>query len=221
MNSETEQTDWDQFLREAIQVNDTDLIRGALAQGADPNVDVYGDGHTALFWAVSAGNVEEAKLLLEAGARVAREQDADSTSLHAAAEDGDLRLVSLLFEYDGKVALDWFDYLDRTPLMWAVVRGDMKMARVLLDAGADVNAHNEPHIGDTSLHLVAANGTSEMASLLLDAGADPEISGWMGLTPLDKARRRKREEGQQVCALLERARGKRATPPTASSFPPH
>ena len=114
-------------------------------------------------------------------------------------------MVNLLLEHDGAVALDWFDTTDRTPLMIAVAVGSVPIARRLLEAGADVNAHDGPRIGDTALHLAAASGTLEMAELLVKAGADPTIRGWMWITPLDKARERKRGEGPQIYELLERA----------------
>ena len=188
--------DWNEFLHEAVAEKDIDLVRQALAEGADPN---YRDpnevgpfvGTTPLYWAVPGGNLEIARLLLEAGAHMISEDQAGSSSLHMAVADKNLPLVDLLLEYDGRAALDWFDEVDRTPLMCAVDAGYVEIALRLIDAGADVNAHNEAWIGDTALHRAAANGTWEMVELLLKAGADPTIPGWMGLTPLDKGRERK------------------------------
>ena len=203
--------DWNEFLHEAIAEKDAALVREALAQGADPNRPAADEGvgsfagSTALYWAVSGGNLEIVRLLLGAGARVAAEAQARNSSLHAAAEDVNLPMVNLLLEHDGAVALDWFDTTDRTPLMIAVAVGSVPIARRLLEAGADVNAHDGPRIGDTALHLAAASGTLEMAELLVKAGADPTIRGWMWITPLDKARERKRGEGPQIYELLERA----------------
>ena len=117
--------DWNEFLSEAIAEKDADLVREALAQGADPNHSDkdWADplsGHTPLFWAVSGGSLEIARLLLDVGARVATEVGTQSSSLHAAVEDANLPSVNLLLEYDGAAALNWFDYVDRTPLIIAV-----------------------------------------------------------------------------------------------------
>jgi ankyrin repeat protein len=197
--------DWNEFLHEAVAEKDADLVRQALAQGTDPNHVSDEDAHTVLFWAVFGGRVEIARLLLDAGAQVAAEAGAEASSLHAAVDDVNLPMVNLLLDHDGTAALDWFDHVDRTPLMIAVEMGSTPIARRLLEAGADVNAHNEPHIGDTALHIAAANGTLEMVKLLLDAGADPTQKGWMWITPLDKAQSRKRGDGPRLYELLEQA----------------
>ena len=201
--------DWNEFLREAVAEKDVDLVRQALAEGADPNFAEASDGSsqsfadtTPLFWAVSGGTESIVRLLLEAGAKVAAEEHSEESSLHAAAEDANLPMVNLLLQHDGAAALNWFDYVDRTPLMIAVQMGHMPIARRLIEAGADVNAHNEPRIGGTALHQAAASGTLEMVTLLLNAGASPKIEGGMRLRPLDKARGRKRGDGPRICELL-------------------
>ncbi len=202
--------DWNEFLRDAASEKDVDMVRQALAAGADPNhADAVWDspyvGTTPLFWAALGGNLEIARLLLDAGARVASEAPAKGSSLHAAVSDANLPMVDLLLEHDSTAAMNWFDYIDRTPLMIAVEMENISIARRLIEAGADVNAHNEPRIGDTALHTAAANGTLEMVTLLLRAGADPTIKGWMWITPLHNARGRKRGDGPRIYELLELA----------------
>ena len=202
--------DWNEFLGEAIAEKDIGLVREALAQGADPNHSDkdWSDplsGHTPLFWAVSGGSLEIARLLLDSGAWVAAEANTQDSSLHAAVEDANLPSVNLLLDYDGAAALDWFDYISRTPLMIAVEMENIPIARRLIEAGADVNAHDEPRIGDTALRIASENGTLEMVEMLLSAGADPTIRGWMWITPLDKAEARKRGDGPRIYELLEQA----------------
>jgi ankyrin repeat protein len=102
-----------------------------------------------------------------------------------------------------------FDIIAYTPLMLAAQRNRLDLARLLIEAGADVNANNEAEIGDTALKKAVENGSAEIVELLLNAGADPLIPGWMGMTPLDKARQRKRPEGQRITAMLEKAISKR------------
>ena len=204
--------DWNEFLHEAIAEKDADLVRQALAQGADPNdPEAPGAsfnsfvGTTELFWAAGSGNLEITRLLLEAGAKVAAEEHSESSSLHAAVEDLNLPMVKLLLDYDGAAALNWFDYIDRTPLMIAVAMDSREIARRLIEAGADVNAHNEPHIGDTALHKAVKVGNSKLVELLVEAGANPRIEGWMRRTPLDKAQERKHGDGPRIYELLEQA----------------
>jgi ankyrin repeat protein len=203
----SEEIDGNTFLSEAIDAGDIELVRAALAQGADPNAGAD-QGHSLLYSAVIRRDMPLIHLLLASGARVAAESEFDDdTSLHYAVEHNDMPLVELLLSYDGACALDWFDDIDRTPLMIAVEQNHLALAERLIAAGADVNAHNEARAGDTALHSVARNGTLEMARLLVRAGADPLVRGWMWITPLDNAQQRKRLEGRAIAELLENAAG--------------
>jgi ankyrin repeat protein len=120
--------------------------------------------------------------------------------LHIAADEGDLDEVRRLVS-EGYPVTE-FDELSMTPLHYAAKGNHLEMARFLIEAGADVNAREEAKIGETPLGEVAANCSYEMAELLIKAGADPTIPGWMQLTALHRAARRKREVGQRVYALL-------------------
>ena len=121
--------------------------------------------------------------------------------LHEAAYDGDLKKVKELVEKGFK--LNAFDYdLSRTPLHCAVIEGYIEVAQYILSVGADVNAHQEEKIGETPLGEVAANCSYEMAELLIKAGANPTITGWMGITALHSASKRKKKEGVRVYELL-------------------
>ena len=71
--------DWNEFLHEAIAGKDADLVRQALAEGADPNRPDASDdssaGTTELYWAVFGGQAEIVRLLLGAGAKVAKARE--------------------------------------------------------------------------------------------------------------------------------------------------
>jgi ankyrin repeat protein len=127
----------------------------------------------------------------------------DPERLHTAAQDGDLdevrRLVSEGEDVNG------FDDLGKTPLHYAVDREHVEVARHLIEHDADVNARHEPSLGNTPLGEVAATCSYAIAKMLVDAGADPTIPGWMQLTALDRARKRKRGDGPGVYELLMRA----------------
>ena len=127
----------------------------------------------------------------------------ESTELHDAANCGDDMAVKALLEQGGNP--NAFDDMAFTPLHHAVQNGRFEIVALLLQAGADVNAHDEERIGDTPLGYVAGNCSLEMAQALVSGGADPTIRGWMQLSALDRAKERKREEGQRVYALLCKA----------------
>jgi ankyrin repeat protein len=205
--------DWDEYLRAAYVTDDLEEMRNALEQGANPNLALHlgpdqkpeHDADLLLYWAADSRREDFVRLLLEAGAKVAREEGCDSTSVHQAVQNNDKPVLELLLKADGAVALNWFDYLDRTPLMWAAAENTQEMVRLLLHAGSDVNAHNEARIGDSALRIAAERGDSEMVKLLLDAGADPLLPGWMGLTAWHKAQDRRSAEGLKVRELIERS----------------
>lgn len=130
-------------------------------------------------------------------AKLQREQ------LHAAARDGDLAKVERLLQ--AKYPVNRFDELGLTPLHYAVESGHLKVTDRLIRAGANVNAHDERVIGNTPLGYVADRCSFEIAKRLIDAGADPNIPGWMQLTAIDRAERRKDAEGEKVLRLLKSA----------------
>jgi ankyrin repeat protein len=124
--------------------------------------------------------------------------------LTGAVATGNVALVRILLNAGGAALLDAFDAdLGWTALMWAASRGDAAMTTCLIDAGSDVNAHDESRIGDTALMVAVEHGLLDIARILIDHGADPMIAGWMGRTPLDSARERKRMP--ELFALLSQA----------------
>ena len=129
------------------------------------------------------------------------EVEFDESDLHFAAQNGDMTRVRQLLA-DGR-SPNTFDEISKTPLHYAAENGHIDIMRVLLDAGADVNANDEAHIGNTPLRDVADECSLAVATLLVDSGADPRIPGWMQLTAVQKAEKRKDHEGRRVYALLK------------------
>ena len=121
--------------------------------------------------------------------------------LHTAAEDGDLAAVKMMVSEGRDVNAKDSD-LAMTPLHYAAAAGHLDVVRFLISSGADVNAIDEATSGDTPLGFIAQACSIDMAKILLEAGADPLVPGMMQITPLQRAERRKRPEGQQVYKLL-------------------
>jgi ankyrin repeat protein len=201
---------------QAVRESALALAKAALEAGASPNFRPE-EGGTVLTW---ASTVAMTQLLLESGARVVDEQDRD-TSLHNAAENGDIERIELLLAYDGALVLGRFNEFDQTPLHLAVLRGSLATVRLLLDSGANVNAHNELRIGETPLSdLIWEQGSKvdlELVELLLRRGADPTIPGWMGNTALSRAQERSDADSELV-QLLEHYH-RTPTPPRARQTP--
>jgi ankyrin repeat protein len=113
--------------------------------------------------------------------------------LHRAAEEGDLQAVQELLGRGDPV--NAFDELGKTPLHYAVLAENIPVVEFLLRRGADINARDERVIGNTPLAEAAGTCSLAMAMRLVAAGADPTIRGWMRRNAVDRAQRRKKQEG--------------------------
>ena len=121
--------------------------------------------------------------------------------LHFAAGEGDLAAVQRLVSQGRDVNAKDSD-LALTPLHYAAAGEHIDVVRFLIASGADVNSIDEATAGDTPLGHVAQGCSFAMAKTLLDAGANPLIPGWMQLTALHRAERRKRPDGRKVYELI-------------------
>ena len=95
-----------------------------------------------------------------------------------------------------------FDDIDKTPLHYAVEQENYQIARYLLKQGANVDAQLEEKSGDTPLGNVAATCSLKMAKFLVKRGANPAAPGWMQLSAIDRAQKRKKPEGVRVYEYL-------------------
>ena len=108
--------------------------------------------------------------------------------MHGAAGYGYTEALRELLSADAHVSFNSVDDMSRTPLICAVQNGHLAEAALLLEAGADANAHDAEKIGDTALSHAVLSGNLRMVQLLLKHHADPNITGWMQLSALDRAR---------------------------------
>jgi uncharacterized protein len=155
---------------------------------------------TPLMFAAREGDLESARLLVAAGARVNAVDGDGKDALGLAIFNGSYDVASFLIDQHADV--NQADAQRFTPLFWAVDRRNMETApnfpwvvttdpmpliKKLLDAGANVNwvVNNTPRarmrdgspriVFATSLMRAAFSGDIELVKLLLAHGADPNI----------------------------------------------
>ena len=115
------------------------------------------------------------------------------TDLHFAASTGDLASVRTLVL--SGIDLDAFDDIGFTALHHAAHKEQIEVIHELLSRGANVDAQDNSKIGNTALGEVAGYCSLDVAKVLVQHGANPRIAGWMGLSALDRAQERRREDG--------------------------
>ena len=165
----------DRALLDAARRGDVAAVRSLLKEGADPNA-AQGDGLTALHLAAEVGQVEIAKVLLGAGAKVeAQTRIGGYTPLHLASQRGYASVVLALIEA-GADPRGVTTTSGVTPLHLAgkALTGE-NAVRALIEHGAVVDAR-EKTSGQTPLMFAAAAGRTAAVRELLSHGADPAIS---------------------------------------------
>ena len=180
---------------------------------SETKVEEFASGWlTPLMLAARDGNLEMARILVEAGADVNAGAGDGKTALAIAIFNGNYDVASFLVAR--KADVNKADAQRFTPLFWAVDRRNMETApnfpwmvtadpmpliRALLDAGANPNAmvNNTPRarmregspriVFATALMRAAFAGDLELVKLLLERGADPRVISRDGETMVSAA----------------------------------
>ncbi len=146
-------------------------------------------GSTALLFAARNGDVETARVLVEAGADVNDVAAAGTSALVIAAHSGHGPLGIYLLEQGADPNAADAGY---TALHAATLRGQVELAATLLERGADVDAVVErgtpgrrfsadfsirhQAVGANAFWLAARYGEPEILRMLAERGADPHVS---------------------------------------------
>ena len=150
-----------------------DLIALLLEHGGDVNAQLnIANGNCPLHGAASEGQLEAARMLIEAGADVDCVNESTDTPISIAACRGRGAVVALLLASGADVNRASADRL--TALHNAVARRDVDLARLLLEAGADVAVRSARKGSEkgTPLEIARRVGSTEIAALLIQHGAN-------------------------------------------------
>ena len=155
-------------LIDAIRAGDTAAVRALIARRVDVQ-EAYGDGSTALHWAVHRDDLATVDALLRAGARVNAVTDLGVAPLYLACTNHSAPVVTRLLEAgaDANLALPGGE----TPLMNCARTGDAAAVRALVARGARVDARESAH-QQTALMWAAAGRHPAAVQTLLAANAD-------------------------------------------------
>jgi len=151
--------------------------------------------------AAASGDLGQVRKLVEGGTGLSvPEPRHRMTALHAAAANGQLRVLQWLVERKAEVnAQDESGY---TPLLNACDAQHLAVARLLLLHGADPDV--QPVFGPTPLVSAASQGDLQMLDLLLGSGAKVSLPDAHGVSPLQAAKRAGRLNVVQRLEELER-----------------
>lgn len=138
-----------------------------LKQGADPNARDPKDGGTPLHNAAAGSQLNDLRVLLEAGARVDATNRWGQTPLMIAARSEQPRNVELLLKAGADVHPR--DHMDCSALHLACEKGNLVAAMILIEAGADLQLTNR--WGRTPLDEAVWEGRKKLAETLRAKGA--------------------------------------------------
>ncbi|VDM45600.1 unnamed protein product [Toxocara canis] len=151
------------------------------------------NGDTPLFYAVTLGHFECARLLLLSGANANHQDLRLRTPSHCAAAKGQLRMLKVLKHFGAS-----FEIQNRRgdiPLHEAIQAGSKDIVEWLLALHpSTINSAN--HEGRTGLHLAAASGNMEIVVMLCSKNAEIDpVMFYKGAlyTPLDFAKKKGHE----------------------------
>lgn len=180
---------------------DIELVLQLLREGADVNA-LDDSGKTALQAAVAGGSRAIASLLLAHGTNPRTIDNDGFTLLHWAVFGNDPALLALSYLPD--VGLNPRCSSGRTPLSWATALGESKAQQWLLERGADPNLADDD--GWSPLHYAASGEYSNLIDPLIDAGAKLDARSNRGETPIEVAKRLRRQEGSLILKARTRTR---------------
>ena len=188
------------LLHVAAELGNTSLIDFCVDAGLNINAKNK-EGERPLHVAVSAGAVDAAKSLLEAGANPSLYFlfNGESYNLfHIAIGFGNNEIIKVMLESPHVEVNAGTGNGKTSALHLAAVRGNSRAVALLAAKRADLNIRDKG--GNTPLHLAISSGSMKAAIALIEAGANLALANGEGLQPLMMAATKKM--GQYLVSLL-------------------
>lgn len=171
----------------ATMLSSVEIVRLLLAKGADPNIGdklvnehdrgMGWDKSTPLHFAAEKGNLEIAKLLIDAGAKTEAKDDCGVTPLMNAVKSGNIALAELLLNNGASV--NTLMNSRKHAILFALNDAKAELLSLLIKHGGNVNQQMDGKW--TPLLSAVANSQFIIAKLLLQHGADVQAkteAGW-------------------------------------------
>ncbi len=136
-------------LREAVMLNDVELARTRLDEGADVNTGEYTNPGPLLKFAAELGFTGIVDLLLERGANIEATDDLGQRPLLSAASCGQTEIVRRLLDHGADINGD--DWDDNTALSEAAIEGHLEVVELLLSRGAERTLRDAVALDDVDL----------------------------------------------------------------------
>lgn len=171
--SDGEQTELDESLREACRARLSLVAASLIKQGAKP-LEGVGERHGTLFEAAGMGASTLARALVEAGADIEGKGFYGMGPLARACASGRVSMARELLDLGARIdrpiaAGDWSPSLEgMTPLMLAAFEGRFEVVELLIERGADPLLANA--LGETA-SAVARDAGHEHIARIIDARA--------------------------------------------------
>ncbi len=133
----------------------------------------WGDGSTALLWAIHHVNRDAVRALIRVGANLNAANRYGVTPLLQACRVGDAEILQAVFDAGAKTRTTYPN--NETALMACAYSGSLGAVERLIADGADVNARESTE-NQTALMMAADQGHVEVVRALLAAGARHELA---------------------------------------------
>lgn len=174
------------FATMAAQEGKSEVLKLLISAGLDVN-QKNDKGDAVLFSAVSSGDVDCVKILVENGADINFEKKSEKGStgpaLILASLAGRLPVVQYLAKSGAD--LDIQNSFGETALMLAAAKGHYDIVDFLIKSGANINKQKKA--GTTAIKFAAGIGNTEILEALIKAGADVNLGDNDDDTPLGDA----------------------------------